>query len=92
MVFNKTVSVEWNKQDKYGRTVGKVMVNGVNAHLEQIKSGMAWWYEKYRREQSPDDQQRYSEAEQQARAARLGLWRDQAPVAPWDWRKSQRRR
>lgn len=88
MVFNKTVNVEWDKQDRYGRTVGKVLVNGVDANLEQIKAGMAWWYEKYRREQSPEDQQRYLEAEQRARALRVGLWRDLAPVAPWDWRKS----
>lgn len=90
IVFNKTVSVEWDKQDKYGRTVGKVIVNGVDANLEQIKTGMAWWYEKYRREQSAEDQQRYAEAEQRAREGRIGLWRDTAPVAPWDWRKSGR--
>lgn len=90
MVFNKTVDVEWGKQDRYGRTLGKVMVNGVDANLEQIKAGLAWWYEKYRREQSPEDQRRYSETEQHARAARVGLWRDSAPVAPWDWRKRGR--
>lgn len=92
MVFNKTVDVEWDKHDKYGRTVGKVMVNGVDANLEQIKTGMAWWYEKYRREQSPEDQRRYAEAEQQARAARVGLWRDPVPMAPWDWRSDRRSR
>ena len=26
MVFNKDVSIEWSKQDRYGRIVGKVMV------------------------------------------------------------------
>lgn len=50
MVFNKTVKVEWDKQDRFGRTVGKVMINGVDANLEQVKAGMAWWYEKYRKE------------------------------------------
>lgn len=88
IVFNKTVSVEWDKQDKYGRTVGKVIVNGVDANLAQIEAGFAWWYEKYRREQSPEDQRVYAEAEQQAKVARLGLWRDPAPMAPWDWRRS----
>lgn len=92
MVFNKTVDVEWDKRDKYGRTVGKVMVNGVDANLAQIKAGMAWWYEKYRREQALEDQRRYSEAERQARAEQVGLWRDPAPVAPWDWRQGHRGR
>jgi len=86
MVFNKSVQVEWNKQDRYGRTVGKVMVNGVDANLEQVKAGQAWWYEKYRMEQSPEDQRRYASAEQDARARRVGLWGDSLPVAPWDFR------
>lgn len=86
MVFNKSVNVEWDKQDRYGRTVGKVMVNGVDANLEQVKAGQAWWYEQYRREQSPEDQRRYANAEQDARVRRVGLWRDSLPVAPWDFR------
>ena len=28
--------------------------------------------------------------EEEARAARLGLWRDEKPVPPWEWRKSTR--
>jgi hypothetical protein len=48
------------------------MVNGVDANLEQIKAGMAWWYEKYRKEQSLEVQRRYAEAEQQARGLGLG--------------------
>ena len=31
LVFGKVVSVEWNKTDKYGRTVGKVLVNDQDA-------------------------------------------------------------
>lgn len=90
MVFNKTVTVEWDKQDRYGRTVGKVIVNGRDANFEQIRAGMAWWYEKYRKEQSAADQRLYANEEEQARARRVGLWRDVAPMAPWDWRKAKR--
>lgn len=90
LVFNKQVSVEWNKEDRYGRTVGKVMVNGVDANLEQIKAGMAWWYEKYGREQSERDQYVYSAHEADAKVRHVGIWSDPAPVAPWDWRKRER--
>lgn len=92
MIFSKTVSVEWNKRDRYGRTVGKIMINGVDANLAQVKAGMAWWYEKYRKEQLPADQRLYAEAEQHAKTARVGLWRDPVPVAPWEWRSAQRSR
>lgn len=81
LTFNKTVTVEWRKTHRE-RLVGKVMLGGVDINLAQIRAGMAWWYEAYRKEQSPTDQRLYQEAEQQARAQRVGLWRDTAPVAP----------
>lgn len=90
LVFNKNVVVEWDKQDRYGRTVGKILVNGKDANLEQVRVGMAWWYEKYRKEQSASDQRIYEQAEQQARAQRVGLWREPAPVEPWLWRKKMK--
>lgn len=89
IVFNRTVSVEWDKQDRYGRTVGKVIVNGVDANLEQIKAGMAWWYEKYRKEQSATDQRIYEQTELQAKAQRVGLWRDANPTPPWEFRHAK---
>ena len=42
LVFDKQVAVEWKKQDRYGRTVGKVLINGIDANLAQVKAGMAW--------------------------------------------------
>jgi len=86
LVFGKTVSVEWRKKHRE-RLIGKVMVNGVDANLEQINAGMAWWYEKYRKVQSEHDQYLYSAHEQNAKAKRAGLWSDANPMAPWDWRK-----
>lgn len=89
LVFDKTVTVEWNKQDRYGRTVGKVLMHGVDANLAQVKGGMAWWYRAYAKEQSAADRRLYEQAEQQARAQRLGLWADKNPVPPWDFRHAR---
>lgn len=90
LTFNKQVIVEWSKLDRYGRTVGKVMVDGADANLEQLKAGMAWWYVKYRKEQSPDDQRLYEQAELKAQLQRTGLWSDKQAMPPWDWRKRNR--
>lgn len=86
IVFAKQVAVETNKTDKYGRKVGKILVNGVDANLEQVRAGFAWHYKEYAREQSATDRDAYARAETAARAARVGLWRDANPMAPWDWR------
>lgn len=90
LVFNKPVTVEYNKEDKYGRTVGKIIVDGIDANLEQVKAGLAWHYKKYQKEQSVDDRSIYAQAEEQARADKLGLWKDAEPTPPWDWRKQKK--
>jgi endonuclease YncB( thermonuclease family) len=87
MIAGRTVTVEFLKFDRYQRMVGKVMLDGRDICLEQIKAGMAWHYKKYDREQSAEDRALYAAAEDLARAARRGLWQDKDQVPPWDWRK-----
>lgn len=91
LVFQKQVTIEFEKHDRYKREVGKVLVAGRDANLEQIKAGLAWHYKKYEREQSPADRRSYSDAERVAAAAQQGLWQHPSPVPPWDFRKSKRR-
>jgi len=55
--------------------------------LEQIRAGYAWWYRAYAKEQTPEDRERYEHAEQEAKARKVGLWRDPSPVPPWEWRR-----
>ncbi len=92
LVFNKQVSVEYSKQDRYGRTVGKIIVDGIDANLEQVKAGMAWHYKQYQNEQSEEDRVLYAQAEVQARTERRGLWIDTDPTPPWELRKQQKRK
>ncbi len=86
LVFGKTVTVDWNKTDKYGRTVGKVIVNGQDANLSQILAGLAWHYKQYEKEQSAPDRTSYAQAEIDARTRQIGLWHDTAPIPPWYFR------
>jgi endonuclease YncB( thermonuclease family) len=90
LVFGRSVNVEWQKLDRYERIVGKVMVNGQDANLEQVRKGLAWHYKKYEREQEPLDRATYSQAEIEARMSNRGLWSDPSPIPPWDWRKSKK--
>lgn len=86
LIYGKQVTVEYTKKDRYGRNVGKILVEGVDANLEQVKAGLAWHYKKYQKEQPPADRSTYSDAEEQARAAHNGLWADPAPIPPWEFR------
>lgn len=84
LVFGKQVRVEVADTDKYGRTVGKVWVGGMDANLEQVKCGMAWVYEKYANESA------YFAAERTAKMNRVGLWNQPNPTPPWVFRHPER--
>lgn len=73
----------------YGRSVCAVMVSGKDVGLEQVRTGMAWWYRKYAKEQPPEQRVEYEQAEDDARTRRLGLWVDKNPIPPWDWRRGK---
>lgn len=89
LVFGKQVDVEWSKQDRYGRTVGKIMLGGIDINLEQIKRGMAWHYKEYQNEQSLEDRVAYAQSESQAQDKKMGLWRDPAPIQPEVFRQKK---
>lgn len=90
MAFQKQATAECPKRDRYGRLVCKVFVDSQDVGLKQIADGMAWWYRKYAKEQSPEDRATYEQAETIAKLRRVGLWSETNPTAPWDWRKLMR--
>jgi endonuclease YncB( thermonuclease family) len=90
IVAGKQVTVEYEKRDRYGRIVGKVLLDGMDVCLEQVKAGFAWHYKKYQHEQSLEDQRLYADAENKARYERLGLWRENNPNPPWEYRRLYR--
>ncbi len=73
LVAGQQVTIEYKKRDRYGRIVGKVLLDGIDACLEQVRAGFAWHYKKYQHEQSLEDQRLYADAEIRARDDRLGL-------------------
>lgn len=90
LVHGKQVTVDYQKKDKYGRVVGKILLNNTDVCLEQLKRGMAWHFKQYANEQPKEDQETYSLAEQQAKTELKGLWKDKQPVPPWEFRKQNK--
>lgn len=90
LVFDRTVTIDCGKIDKYQREVCVVLVNGRDANLAQVSAGMAWWYRKYQKEQTAQQRAEYEAAEAAAIKGRVGLWQDAGPVPPWDWRRAKR--
>jgi endonuclease YncB( thermonuclease family) len=74
------------KTDKYGRTVGIVrLASGVTLEEELLIAGLAWVAFCDR-----PDCVAWKNFEKTARAEKRGLWVGDAPVPPWEWRKSRK--
>jgi len=91
LIFSKQVIANWSKKDRYGRLIAKVTLNQSDINLMQIQRGMAWFYFKYQNELKPEDRIEYLHAHQNASYNRLGLWADDLPEAPWDFRKNKKK-
>lgn len=96
---NRRVAVEGGKTDRYRRRVGMVTVlpqdcrdcaPGIDVGLAMVNAGLAWHYRAYERGQTGTERSRYRKAEAEARAGGRGLWTENTPVPPWDWRQSRR--
>lgn len=80
LCFRKTAIVNTNEKDRYGRVLGRVTCAGIDVNAEQIKTGMAWVYDKYVTDKSLYDLQ------DRAKNNKIGLWADPNPTPPWLFR------
>jgi endonuclease YncB( thermonuclease family) len=90
LAHGRVAHADCPKIDRYGRAVCRVIVDGVDVGLEQIRRGHAWHYVKYAYEQRAADRERYARAESDARAANIGLWSFSDPIPPWNYRRAPR--
>ena len=86
LAFGRRVELKPRGKDSYGRTLAEVILpDGRSLNRELVSAGLAWWYRQY------TDDADLAAREQEARAARRGLWADAAPVPPWEWREAHPR-
>ena len=86
LIEKQNVIVVGNNKDRYGRLIGKVLLDDRDINLEMIKAGAAWHYKKYQTDQLKADRILYSIQEQLAQKTKRGLWKKSDPLAPWQWR------
>lgn len=82
LCFGKLVTIKSAGKDRYGRTLGEVILsNGTNVNEALVAQGYAWWYRQY----APNDKT-LPKLEAKAKAAKLGLWAGKNPMPPWEYR------
>ncbi len=86
LAFNHSAQVSVIDTDRYGRVVGRVVVDDLDVNAELVRRGAAWVYRDYlkRTDLLP--------LEAEARRQRKGLWAlpESERMPPWQWRKEQR--
>ncbi len=79
LIAGKVVEVEENSKDRYKRTISIVYLGNTDINAQMVANGYAWAYRKFSK--------KYTAQESKAKSQRLGLWRDEEPIPPWEWRK-----
>lgn len=81
ILAGQSVTVSYTQTDRYGRILGRVITaNGTEANRQQVLKGAAWVYDRYNTDNSLPALQR------EAQTQKRGLWADNQPVPPWEWR------
>lgn len=85
LCFGKMVNLIVDGSDRYGRTVGTILLpDGRSLNNELVRNGYAWHYKAYSHDET------LAQLEVEARRNRRGLWEKPNAVAPWEFRKSRR--
>ena len=83
LIFGKDVRVVEQTTDRYGRTVGRPYVGGLDVSAEMVHMGAAWAYRDYLKDK------RLLTREGRAKTNKRGVWglSEAQNMAPWEWRR-----
>lgn len=74
------------RTNEMNETFATVYAGAEDVGLRLIQDGLAWYSPRRGRDQNAADRDKYIQAENSARSAKTGLWKDKDPIAPWTFR------
>lgn len=82
-IYLKTIKYVVTDTDRYGRSIAMIYYDEDNKYLsaEIIKAGMGWHYKRY------STSKELALLEYNAKKNKKGLWIDDNPINPSEWRK-----
>jgi endonuclease YncB( thermonuclease family) len=84
--LKKKVKVEKQTIDATGRTIANVYLeDGTNLSYAIVENGYAWHYKKYSKDT------KLADLETEARKKKIGLWVEENPVSPWDFKEKKKK-
>jgi len=84
-IFGEIAEVQVSTTDRYGRLIGVVIYkDSLNLNHELVKAGMAWHFVRYSKDKDLQG------IEDKARLNKVGLWTENNPIPPWEWRSNKK--
>ena len=81
LIFNKQVLINQKDIDRYKRVVAIVYdEHNVCINETMLSTGLAWHFTRY------DNNPHWQQLEDNARLQKIGLWAEDNPLPPWQWR------
>jgi micrococcal nuclease len=84
MLKDKPVKITWKSKDNFDRVLAQVYVEKTHINIEMLKAGFAWHFKRYNKSEE------LAKAETEAREAKKGLWAKESPMAPWEYRQTNK--
>ena len=84
LIEGQTLQLDVEKIGFFGRTIGELYSGDLNINKAMVDNGYAWCF----RNRCPES---YKAGLELAQEDKIGLWADDNPQAPWEYRKSRRR-
>lgn len=89
LILGQIVDVTTTGAKTYNREVCQITKDGTDINLEMVRLGYAWAYVQYLKRPHAS---KYMDVEREARVKKLGLWQDNNPTPPWEFRKINRKK
>ena len=86
LILNKSVCVRLTGDKTYNRVVGEIFQDERSASKAIVGAGLAWWNTKY-----ASSDKVLKQLQLQASRAKMGLWSQDNPEAPWEYRRRHRK-
>jgi endonuclease YncB( thermonuclease family) len=92
LIGGQSIHFEQQAVDIYGRIVATIYVwnetknEWSNVNERMVTLGHAWVMRLYYNHLSEDRKNKLNQLERWARSKKVGLWRSQNPMPPWNWR------
>ena len=88
LILNKYVVVRYSAL-RDGYIVGQVLFEKMDVGAQMLRDGVGWYNKSDETLLGELERRVYQGSQDAARGERRGLWQEESPVSPWDYRKAQ---